>query len=312
MSIRFRQLPLLFSLIVAIFFIGCSKTKEQNKLEWISVNVCNPKPQGDAHIISKGGKTVIIDGGEYNQGKNNLLPLLHKKQISSIDKVIVSHPHFDHYGGIGALLEDKTIKVKELSMNMPTEEQMKKEWWGGNYSNLVYLRKLATDRNITITSIKQGDTFYFDTQTYLKVLYVFDGINTPVGKTDINDMSAITMIYDGENRFLLTGDLNKKLGTWLAKHAKDLQADILKVPHHSAESLAPNSFFDLVSAKQFIVPAPANYWTQEWDRTQRVKKYVADHNIPTYINGIHGHITVTSYDNQYDRTVEKSVNDKID
>jgi competence protein ComEC len=305
MNIIIRQLLLLFSVVITIFLIGCSKTKQEDKLEWISVNVCNPKPQGDAHIISKSGKTIVIDGGEYNQGKGNLLPLLHKKHISSIDKVIVSHPHYDHYGGIGALLEDKTIDVKELSMNMPTEEQMKREWWGGNYSNLVYLRKLATDRNITITPIKQGDTFYFDTQTYLKVLYVFDGINTPVGKTDINDMSAITMIYDGENRFLLTGDLNKKLGTWLANHAKDLHADILKIPHHSAEGLAPNSFFDLVDAKQFIITAPAYFWTPEFKRSQRVRKYVSDHHIPTYINGIHGHITVTSYDNKYDITVEK-------
>ena len=182
---------------------------------------------------------------------------------------------------------------------------MKKEYWGGTYENLVYLKELAKKRNIKVSPIVQGDIFQFDKKSYLKVLYVFDGINTPIGKTDINDMSAITMIYDGNNKFLLTGDLNKRLGTWLAKNAKDLKADILKVPHHSAESLAPNSFFDVVSAKQFIVPAPAKFWNVDWDRTKRVKEYAQEHNISTYVTGVNGNITVTSFNNKYSITIER-------
>jgi competence protein ComEC len=295
---------LLFLIIFILLLQGCFNSKS-SKLTWVAINVSNPSPQGDAHVITKNGKTIIIDGGEYNQGKYYLLPYLKKNHILEIDSVMITHPHYDHYGGIIALLEDKSFKIHNLSMNMPTEKQMKKEWWGGKYENLVYINKLAKNRNIKVSPISKGDVFQFDKNSYLKVLYVFDGINTPIGETDINDMSAITMIYDGKNKFLLTGDLNKKLGTWLAKNAKDIKADILKVPHHSAESLAPNSFFDTVSAKQFIVPAPANFWNIDWDRTKRVKEYAQEHNITTYITGINGNITITSYDNQYNITIER-------
>ena len=295
---------LLFLLLGILSLQGCGNTKEKNKLIWVCVNVSNPKPQGDAHVITKNGKTVIIDGGEYNQGKHNLLPFLKKNNLFEIDNVLITHPHYDHYGGIIALLEDGNFTIHNLYMNMPTKGQMKKEWWGGKYKDLVYLRKLANDKHITVSTIVKGNIFKFDKQSYLKVLYVFDGIHTPVGKTDINDMSAITMIYDGKNRFLLTGDLNKKLGTWLSTNAKDLQADILKVPHHSAEGLAPNSFFDAVSAKQFIVPAPAYFWNKDFTRSKRVRTYVQEHNITSYITGINGNITVTSYNNQYNIITE--------
>ena len=295
---------LLFLLIFTLLLQGCFDSKT-NKLTWVAINVSNPEPQGDAHVISKNGKTVIIDGGEYNQGKNNLLPYLKKHNLLEIDSVIITHPHYDHYGGIGALFEDGNFTIHNLFMNMPTKKQMKKEYWGGTYENLVYLKELAKKRNIKVSPIVQGDIFQFDKKSYLKVLYVFDGINTPIGKTDINDMSAITMIYDGNNKFLLTGDLNKRLGTWLAKNAKDLKADILKVPHHSAESLAPNSFFDVVSAKQFIVPAPAKFWNVDWDRTKRVKEYAQEHNISTYVTGVNGNITVTSFNNKYSITIER-------
>ncbi len=295
---------ILFFMIMTLLLQGCFDNN--NQLTWVAVNVSNPKPQGDAHVITKNDKTVIIDGGEYRQGKKNLLPYLKKNHLLEIDKVMITHPHFDHYGGIIALLEDRNFTIHNLSMNMPTEEQMKREWWGGKYKDLVYLRKLAKERDIPISKIAQGDTFTFDKDSYIKVLYAFDGINTPVGVTDINDMSALTMIYDGENRFLLTGDLNKKLGTWLAKNAKDIRADILKVPHHSAEGLAPNSFFDAVSAKQFIVPAPAYFWTAQWDRSKRVRTYVNEHNITAYVTGIHGNITVISEDNKYSISIEKN------
>lgn len=311
-----REAITYFSSIMLVFLlIGCGNTSNTVKediqrsifydgnLRWISVDVCTPN-QGDAHFITKNDKSILIDGGLYDNGKNKLIPFLKNAQVSVIDEVMINHPHSDHYGGIKALLEDDTIEIKKLSMNMPTEAQMKKEYWGGTYKDLVDIRKLATDRNITISTIKQGYKFMFDKDSYLEVLYVYDGINTPVGITDINDMSAITMIYDNNNRFLLAGDLNNKLGSYLAKNAMNISADVLKVPHHAAEGLAPNSFFDKVNAKEFIITAPAPFWDKNWTRSQRVRNYVIDNNINTYINGFHGNITVLSNNSGYTISVD--------
>jgi len=282
--------------LLILSFIGCgSQDRYVSSLKWTAINVSTPKPQGDAHVIVKNNKVIIVDGGEYNQGKKHLLPFLKKHKYFFLDALLITHPHFDHYGGIIAILEDKTFKVKELYMNMPTKQQMKREWWGGKYRDLLYIQKLAKKRGVKVLPIEAGKVFWFSEDSYLKVLYVYDGIDTPVGKTDLNDMSAIIMIYDYDHRFLLTGDLNNKLGKYLAKNAKDLQADILKVPHHGAEGLAPNSFFDRVGAKYFIVTAPSYFWQdKKWKRSDRVKKYAQDNNITTFITGVHGDITVIS------------------
>jgi competence protein ComEC len=124
----------------------------------------------------------------------------------------------------------------------------------------------------------------------LKILYAFDGVNTPVGRTDINDMSYIMLLKHGLSSALFTGDLNAKLGAYLAKEGKDLKADILKFPHHGAEGAAPDSFFAAVAPKDVLVPSPALLWCSS--RSARMKSWVEARKIPTYVNGFSGHVNV--------------------
>ncbi len=276
-------------LLVAQFTTGCSSEKE---LKWTAINV-NTSVQGDAHLISKGDKHFLIDGGAYSVSNQTILPYLKKNNIKVIDKAFISHPHFDHYGGIWAIIENG-ITINHIYMNMPTQEQMNREWWGGEYSHLVTIKKGASKYGYKFHSIVQGDKFYFDENSYLEILYTHDGVSPPVGKTDINDMSFIGMLHDKGNKFLFTGDLNKKLSKWLVKNAKNLKADVIKFPHHGAEGFAVNTFLDKVDAKVTIVPAPEHLYASK--RSKRTRDYVKDNNMTAYVNGIDGHITVTSKD----------------
>ena len=177
---------------------------------------------------------------------------------------------------------------------MPTKSQMKKEWWGGHYEDLLAIIDSAKKHHIPIKPVRRGDILCkFSDKSYLKVLYAYDGIHTPVGTTDINDMSVIAMLYNKKIKVLFTGDLNSKLGSWLAKNAKDIKADILKFPHHGAESFAPNSFFKTVGAKTYLVPGLKGLWCSKRGRRARdiVKQYEYYHNgfngnITVYLNGV--------------------------
>ena len=153
-----KQYSVLMLLFFTFFFLGCNKT--DNNLKWTSVNVSTPKPQGDAHLITKGNKVILIDGGEYNQGKNHLIPLLKRDNIDTFDEILITHPHYDHYGGVIAILEDNSFKVKKLYMNMPTQEQMKKEWWGGN-TKIFYISKNLLKKEIFLY-IKLNKEIYLD------------------------------------------------------------------------------------------------------------------------------------------------------
>jgi competence protein ComEC len=299
-------IKLVFTLPLLNMLYGCSgknrTESRENCLTWTSINVCSATRQGDSHLISKHGKHYLIDGGHPEVTQSHFLPFLRKNRISHLDAVMINHPHSDHYGGIKALFENG-IKVDRLYMNMPTEQQMKAEWYGGDYKDLVEIRKLAAKNGTPISPIKQGDIFRFDEQSWMEVLYVYDGFHTPVGHTDINDMSAITLIRDGENRFLLTGDLNKALGGWLAEHGENLKADVVKMPHHGTEDLAPNSFFEKVSPGDIIVTAPQRLWCSK--RSKRVRDLAEKYHYGVYVNGIQGNITVASCGKSYTISTEK-------
>ena len=296
------------SLTLPIFGMmqGCSwqLPEEENILTWTSINVCSDTRQGDAHLISKNGKHYLIDGGHPEVTQTHFLPFLEQHKITHLDAVMINHPHSDHYGGIKALFENH-IKIDRLYMNMPTPQQMKQEWWGGSYQDLIDIQKLAAKNGTPISPIRQGDKFLFDKSSSMEVLYIYDGIHTPIGKTDINDMSAITMIKDGTNRFLLTGDLNLALGTYLAENAHNIKADVIKVPHHGTEKLAPNSFFEKVSPKDIVVTSPHDLWCSK--RSKRIRTLAAEKKYGVYVNGIQGHITVTSDGKTYTIATEKNV-----
>ena len=295
----------IYVIVMVLFFGGCEPAKK-DILTWTAINVSPNIQQGDAHLISKNGKYFLIDAGHISYAREVLLPFLKKKGVSELEAVLITHPHNDHYGGVKALIENH-FKIKSLYMNMPTKEQMDKEYWGGTYNELLTIRDLAKTHHIKIMPIKKGDKLIFDKKSFIEVLYVYDGLHSPVGKTDINGMSVIAMIYDRNNKFLLTGDLNKKLGKYLGENADNIEADILKAPHHGTEGFAPNVFFETVNPKVLIVPSPKHLWFSK--RSERTRALAKKYHYQTYVNGYHGDITVISNGDSYTIHTQRKIED---
>ena len=113
-------------LILALFVvISLTSCKDKKELTWTAINVNSTGKQGDAHLISKNGRHFMIDTGQYYYVKRTLIPFLKRKHISYIDSILITHPHFDHYGGLVELMKSE-IKIGRVYMNMPTKEQMEK------------------------------------------------------------------------------------------------------------------------------------------------------------------------------------------
>jgi competence protein ComEC len=270
-----------------LFLYSCNK---KYAFTWTAINVSDGI-QGDAHLLQTSDKSILIDTGHASNSGTRLLPFLRNHDISKIDAVFISHAHVDHYQGLFALINNN-IHIGLVYFNFPAKEQCLKESYGCNWAELRDLKKIIEKKKIPVLKIKPGINIRLSKTVGMEVLYIFDGINTPVGKTDINDMSAVIMVTHGKNRFLFTGDLNNKIGTYIAQNATDIRADVLKVPHHGTESLAPNSFFEKVNPEILIVPSPKGLW--ESKRSARVRKLARERNYRTYVNGIHGDIIVKS------------------
>ena len=182
-----------------------------------------------------------------------------------------------------------------MAINVPVQAAADQEkGWGCNLDHVRATLKKLDDHHIPYFTPKTGEriletTTAQGTVVALDVICLYDGLNSPIGLTDVNETSMIVRLSHGSTRALFTGDLGGRLGAYLATSNFDLKADILKVPHHGSEGCAPNEFFDRVGAKAVLVPAPKNLWAS--GRSMRIRNYFIEHRIPTYVSALRGNVT---------------------
>jgi len=283
---------ILFTIIVCGgVIVSCNLIDSSPDLVYTMVNVNNTKLQGDAHVIKvKNGKIILIDAGYLGPAKEKLVPFLKKSHIDKIDIAFISHPHRDHYEGLLPIL-NAGITIKNVYFNIPDKEICDREIpWGCNYKQVLYYHKILKQHNVKIKLAKAGLVFDLGNGATIKILYAFDGVHTPVGRTDINDLSLIMMLEQFGHKILFTGDLNRPIGGSLASHAHDIQAGVLKVPHHGTEGCAPNSFFKAVNPKYALVPSPRGLWCSK--RSSRIRNWFEKNQVPVFVNGFHGDVKV--------------------
>jgi competence protein ComEC len=282
------KMLLFFAVVIAgLWFVS----KFNRPLVWTMVNVNYSPQQGDAHLLqTREGKNILIDTGHLDPARKALVPFLQSKGIKKIDTVFVTHPHKDHYQGLLAILESG-IPISNVYFNMPNRQVCDEEKpWGCDFEELMRFQVMLKSNQVHVLEVKSDMVFDLGFASSLKILYAFDGVNTPVGRTDINDMSYIMLLKHGSNTALFTGDLNAKLGGYLAKEGKDLKVNILKLPHHGTEGAAPDAFFAAADPKVVMVPSPALLWCSA--RSQRMKNWIESRKIPTYVNGFSGHVAI--------------------
>lgn len=263
----------------------------QPQFEWTMVNVNQTIQQGDAHFIRvKNGKTILIDVGSEAPAQQKLIPFLKNRSINHIDTIYITHGHTDHYAGLRPLL-NSGITIDKVVFNIPNKTVCDREIpWGCNYNDIISIRKQLQSRGVKVLTTKGGDKYNLGNGAFLHVLYAFNGMNSPIGMTDINDSSLIMKLNYKRHQFMFSGDLNRALGTYVANHSTDLSSDVVKIPHHGTEGIAPNIFFKKVNAKFALIPSPRHLWCTP--RSSRVRNWYQNQNIKTYVNGFHGHVSV--------------------
>jgi competence protein ComEC len=262
------------------------------------INVSPGRAQADCHLIEfPDGRKVLIDIADGADAGSVAIPFLKSHNVAAVDLVVISHFHKDHYGRLKDMIE-AGIKVGRVACNMPapTDDRADAEMpWGFDRVHAEATLQFLRERKIPYFTPKIGERLLECAlrgggAATLEVVCLYDGFNSPIGKTSVNDTSIIARLSHGSIRALLTGDLTGNLGQWLAGSSFDLRADLLKVPHHGADWSIPNAFFERVQPKAALVPAPAELWKSPRDKI--VHDYFAEHHITTYVSGINGNVTV--------------------
>ncbi len=185
--------------------------------------------QGLSVVVETRHHLLVYDTGakcsaQSDMGQSVLLPFLHGQGFSQIDTLIISHGDNDHIGGAVSLMTG--ISTKKLLTSVP-----------GQLSGYAPIKCQA------------GQSWRWDEVkfTLLSPKQAFDSDN---------DNSCVLKIESKHGSVLLTGDIEAKAESWLARtYGNALKADITVAPHHGSKTSSTAGFLEAVQARYMLIPA---------------------------------------------------------
>jgi competence protein ComEC len=201
--------------------------------------------QGLAQFGIFGKRAVAWDvGGQYSAWRGAYVNLGSPR----IESIIISHTESDHCGAlqsIGASLD-----------------------WSGEivvsiYEDTAKLRESAAAwvNRITFKTCARGDTLRtLGPAVDIVCLWPPPGLDkTQFPKEWKNNHSLVFSVRHGNARALITSDIDSAAMTEIAAHSRrDLQAQILSVPHHGSAGSVNQLFFSYVGAEAAVISCSAN------------------------------------------------------
>ncbi len=229
-------------IIINIFII------DHNKLKIFFIDV----GQGDSTLIqTTKNKNILIDGGgsefgDYDVGKNILLPYLLDRKVNTIDYMIISHFDSDHVKGLFIIL--KELKVKNVIISKQ----------GKDSANFQEFLKIIANKKLNIIVVKKGDYIKIDEDTYIEILYPDEDL---IQDNILNNNSIVCKVESNGLKMLFTGDIEQVAENSIYNIYKDtnrLKADILKVSHHGSKTSSTEDFLKLVQPKIALIGVGKN------------------------------------------------------
>lgn len=200
---------------------------------------------GLAIVIEHHGKAILYDSGNAWEGSDSalrtIIPWLRWHHLKP-EGVIISHEHLDHRGGLESLTRAWPDMWIRSSLH-----------WAGHVSCVKGTRWRW-----------QGLLF---TVHWPPANYNEQG----------NNRSCVVKVNDGEHSVLLTGDIEAPAElAMLKKQWRQVQADILQVPHHGSRTSSTPTLLSVVNGKAALASA-SRYNAWRLPSAKVVKRYQEHH-----------------------------------
>jgi competence protein ComEC len=185
--------------------------------------------QGDALLLLHDDVTILIDTGRFD--RDDVVPLLRRLGVGTIDLLVITHPHADHIGQFDRVMD--AFAVTEV-------------WWSGAVTTTrTFERALAALERSTVAyeEPRTGDTADLG-PLRLEVLHPSAGDSL----ADLNDASIALRITFGTFRLVTTGDAERAAeARMVARVPGLLAADVLRLGHHGSRTSTSVALLDAVA-----------------------------------------------------------------
>lgn len=219
--------------ITALFAINFPSDKK-SEIDIIDVG------QGDSILISIKGRKILIDGGE-NYTTSYFLSKKFPLQNCYLDFVILTHPHFDHFGGLERVMDQCRIGI--LTFN------------DIDVSSKAYDIFLQKSKEKNVKKLFYGDDFWIE-NVLIKILWpVKEKFQQSLD--NVNNISVVVFLDAGDFEVLFLGDAEKEA---LEQISWDEilpliqgKLDVLKVSHHGSKTGFFGDMKDLFSPEYCVI-----------------------------------------------------------
>ncbi|MCD9024294.1 ComEC/Rec2 family competence protein [Cohnella silvisoli] len=249
------------------------KAPEKGKLSVYFLNV----GQGDStYIKTAAGEDILIDGGK-NEAGPIVVDYLKQLGVDDLEVMISTHPDADHVGGLDTVLANfkvSTVYAPKVSHTTDT------------FKDFLLAVK---NQGLTIKEAKSGVVLSLE-----GIAAKFAGPVRAYGD-DLNDWSAVLHLTYGDNKFLFTGDAEKKSESDMIEAKQLLRADVLKVGHHGSNSSTSAAFLKAVSPTYAVISVGHNSYGHP---TSAILNRLKASDITIYRTDLNGTVTAISDGNK--------------
>ena len=166
--------------------------------------------QGQAIVLRTRSKNLVYDTGPRfrtggDTGRLVVLPFLRSVGVSRLDRLVVSHGDLDHAGGVASVLE--SLPVSSLQSGEPQR-----------------IRAEGARR------CRTGDSWIWDGVSFNMLAPAF-GL-----AVEGNNASCVLLVSAGDQRLLLTGDIERPVEEYLLRSGVLPQVNVVTIPHHGSRT----------------------------------------------------------------------------
>lgn len=229
-----KKIIIVLSIALIVILPTTCMANESDELQIHVIDVV----KGDAMILHQPGScSILIDAGQLFYA-NRVIDKLNQLDVRTLDMVIVSHPHIDHFGGLTDILpEFPATKFFDNGHEM------------NRYSMYVEEYKKLREYQ-PYQAITSGDELQCG-KLKIHVLYPFDSQNHMGLET--NNTSLVLKISYENFRLIHMGDLEHKGENILMELNHDLKANIIKIAHHGIEDATSKALLTKVSPNYAVI-----------------------------------------------------------